>query len=115
MAVYVDNMLVRADVPNGAHTVRGRWSHMQADTREELDAMADTIGLRRSWIQHPGEWMEHYDVTLTKRALALKAGAIELIIGSPEWSEFNDRKRSQDVALMARRGRTKWRIVDPSA
>lgn len=78
MAVYVDDMLVRADVPNGNRVVRGRWSHMTADTTDELNAMADAIGMRRAWIQYPGTWKEHYDVTLFKRALAIKAGAIEV-------------------------------------
>jgi hypothetical protein len=80
MAVYVDNFKMRADVPNNGGTVRGVWSHMTADTREELDAMADSIGMRRSWIQYPGTWKMHYDVTLTKRKLAIAAGAIEVDI-----------------------------------
>lgn len=78
MTVYVDNFMVRADVPHGGRVVRGRWCHMTADTRAELDAMADRIGLRRQWIQHPGTWKEHYDVTLTKRAAAVRAEAVEI-------------------------------------
>lgn len=78
MSVYVDDFFTRADVPNGNHVVRGRWCHMTADTREELDVMADAIGLRRSWIQYPGTWKEHYDVTLSKRRAAVAAGAIEI-------------------------------------
>lgn len=79
MTVYVDGVNIRADVPNGARTVRGVWCHMTADTREELDAMADRIGLRRAWIQHPGTWKEHYDLTQSKKRLALAAGAVEAI------------------------------------
>lgn len=79
MSVYVDDMFMPANVPNGARAVRGVWCHMQADTREELDAMADQIGLRRSWIQYPDKpWRRHYDVTKSKRALAVEAGAIEM-------------------------------------
>lgn len=78
MAVYVDNFMVKADVQNGSRVVRGRWSHMTADTRAELDAMADKIGLKRQWIQYPGTWHEHYDVTMSRRAAAVKAGAIEV-------------------------------------
>lgn len=78
MSVYVDNFNVKADVPNGARTVRGVWSHMTADTRAELDAMADAIGMKRSWIQYPGTWKEHYDVTLSKKKLAIANGAIEV-------------------------------------
>jgi len=51
---------------------------MAADTREELDEMADRIGLRRSWIQHPGTWKEHYDVTEPRRKSAVREGAIEV-------------------------------------
>lgn len=78
MTVYVDDFYTRADVPNGNHVVRGKWCHMTADTREELDAMATRIGLRPSWIQYPGTWKEHYDVTLSKRRLAVAAGAVEI-------------------------------------
>ena len=81
MTVYIDNMRMRADVPNGARIVRGRWSHMMADTHEELVAMADRLGLKRAWIQYPGTYKEHYDVTESKRDAAFKLGAMELVIG----------------------------------
>ena len=93
MSVYVDDFFVQADVPNGARVVRGRWCHMTADSREELDAMADVIGLRRSWIQHPGTWKEHYDVTMSRRAAAVRAGAIEITLH--EATERHRRKREQ--------------------
>lgn len=92
MAVYVDNFKMRADVLNGSRTVRGVWCHMTADTREELDAMADRIGMKRSWIQYPGRWNEHYDVTLTKRKLAVAAGAIEVDIREHIRSFLNPRR-----------------------
>jgi len=79
MSVYVDSANIRADVPNGNRVVRGVWCHMTADTRDELDAMADRIGLRRSWIQHPGRWDEHYDLTLSRRRLAVAGGAVEVV------------------------------------
>ena len=82
MPVYVDNAFIPAKVPNGRGVVDSKWCHMTADTREELDAMAVRIGLRRSWIQHPGTWKEHYDVTLSRRAAAVAAGAIEV-----DWRE----------------------------
>lgn len=52
--------------------------HMLADSTAELLAMADTIGLQRKWIQHAGEPGEHFDIAQSKRALAVKAGAIEI-------------------------------------
>jgi hypothetical protein len=52
--------------------------HMVADTRQELDEMADKIGVARKWIQKPGTDREHYDVCMSKRAKAVANGAIEL-------------------------------------
>ena len=79
MAVYVDNMFKPAKVKNGNRSVRAEWCHMQADTPEELDAMADAIGLRRSWIQFPEDPIKrHYDVTRPRRAAAVALGAIEI-------------------------------------
>lgn len=68
--VYVDDM--RA--PFG----RMIMCHMVADTSEELNAMADTIGVARKWIQKPGTTREHYDVCLSARAKAVQAGAVEV-------------------------------------
>jgi hypothetical protein len=72
MTVYVDDM--RA--PFG----RLIMCHMVADTREELEAMADRIGVQRKWIQYPGTHREHFDIALSKRALAVTAGAIEITV-----------------------------------
>ena len=68
MTVYVDN----ARIP-----WRGwRMSHMYADTPSELHALADRIGLKRSWFQDTGHGLPHYDLTDGKRAQALAAGAV---------------------------------------
>jgi len=75
MTVYVDDMNLRADVPSGDHVVRGRWSHLYADTEEELRAFAKRLGLRDSWIQHPGEAGVHFDVTSSVRQRAITQGA----------------------------------------
>ena len=65
MTVYVDDM--RA--PYG----RMVMCHMIADTDDELHAMADAIGVARKW--HQGD---HYDIALSKRALAVQRGAREI-------------------------------------
>lgn len=70
MSVYVDNM--RA--PFG----RMKMCHMFADSTGELVAMADAIGVARKWIQFPGTSREHFDVALSKRALAIANGAREV-------------------------------------
>lgn len=70
MAVYVDNMRAKLG--------RMVMCHMMADTREELDAMADKIGVQRKWIQCVGTEREHYDVALAARAKAVLAGAQEV-------------------------------------
>lgn len=72
MSVYVD------DCFQGPSW--GRWQgggHMQADTPEELHAFAERIGLKRSWFQKGSRpEMDHYDLTRSKRKLALAEGAV---------------------------------------
>jgi hypothetical protein len=63
-------------MPATVGRIRANWSHLTADTTEELLAFAAKLGLRPSWIQNPGHiWKEHFDVTDTKRALAIELGA----------------------------------------
>lgn len=77
MTVYVDD-------------VRHRFGnmvmcHLWADTLDELLAMVDRIGVQRKWIQgHPtlsfgkhrnASWV-HFDIALSKKALAIAAGAV---------------------------------------
>ena len=73
MTVYVDDMY---RYPMGRYG-RMKMSHMTADTTDELLAMADRIGVARRWLQNPGEPGEHFDISLTKRALAVEHGAVE--------------------------------------
>ena len=70
MTVYVDTMRAKYG--------RMTMCHMIADSGSELDAMADRIGVSRRWKQDSGTWREHYDVCLSKRAMAVRAGAIEI-------------------------------------
>lgn len=69
MTVYVDDMRAKFG--------RLVMCHMVADTEAELHAMADCIGVDRKWYQnkprHP-----HYDIALSKRVLAVSAGAVEI-------------------------------------
>jgi hypothetical protein len=71
MTVYVDNSRIPAKVGR----YQSRWSHLFADTQQELHAFADRIGLHRAWFQDaPRTW--HYDVTEGMRAKAIHAGAV---------------------------------------
>ena len=88
MTVYVDNARIPARV--GRHDTT--WSHLFADTQDELHAFAARLGLRRSWFQDPVKvgkpikarpgsraaqnW--HYDVTESKRRQAVSLGAVEV-------------------------------------
>jgi len=70
MAVYIDNF----NAPYG----RMKMCHMIADTTDELLQMADRIGVARKWLQDPGQYTEHFDICLSKKALAVQYGAKEI-------------------------------------
>jgi hypothetical protein len=89
MTVYVDDMR--------ANYGRMIMCHMIADTLDELHAMADTIGVQRKWFQADASW-PHYDIALTKRALAVTAGAEEIT-----WREAGMKCRAWRRALLAAR------------
>jgi len=72
MSVYVDD--ARAFAP---HLLggRARWSHLTADSKEELHAFAAQLGLARSWFQNDNR-LWHYDVVDRIRQRAILLGAI---------------------------------------
>src|SRR5437763_7540038 len=75
MPVFVDDAFRAGDW--------GRWQgggHMQADSLDELHAMADRLGLIRAWLQtKPGRpWRDHYDLTAAKREKAIELGVIPI-------------------------------------
>jgi len=74
MAVYVDDM---HQTEMGKYR-RMKMCHMLADTEDELLAMADKIGVARRWHQYPGTPKSHFDVCMSKRALAVQLGAVEI-------------------------------------
>ena len=79
MSVYVDDMY---RYPVGRFG-RMKMSHLMADSTPELLAMADAIGVARKWLQHEGtgNYSEHFDIAMSKRALAIEQGAIEISYG----------------------------------
>ncbi len=68
--VYVDDMKAKFG--------RMVMCHMIADSDDELHAMADRIGVARRWHQAPPQHDSHYDIALSKRALAVQYGATEI-------------------------------------
>lgn len=88
MTVYVDDMMA----PFG----RMLMCHLVADTRQEIDAIVDVIGVPRRWIQHEGTHKEHYDISAAKRLLAIQEGAVE--ITARELGRMLHRRRSGEVA-----------------
>ncbi|SOD42329.1 DUF4031 domain-containing protein [Nitrosovibrio sp. Nv4] len=65
--VYVDDMK--------AWFGRMIMCHMIADTEAELHEMAGRIGIAHRWYQG-----DHYDISLSRRALAVAAGAAEITL-----------------------------------
>lgn len=65
MTVYVDDMRARFG--------RMIMCHMVADTDAELREMARKIGVAERW--HQGD---HFDICLSKRAMAVELGAVEV-------------------------------------
>jgi hypothetical protein len=63
VAVYVDDARIRW---------RGlEWSHLVADTPDELHRAAERLGLRREWAQERGRTL-HYDLPEHVRARAIE-------------------------------------------
>lgn len=89
MAVYVDDMYLHE-----IGEFRGmKMSHCFADSTEELLIMMDKIGVQRKWIQKKGTDREHFDIALSKRKLAVQAGAIEVTMREAAmrpWSRKKD-------------------------
>lgn len=92
MTVYVDDMKARFG--------KMIMCHMIADSDSELHGMAERLGVAREHHQAPPKHHSHYDISLSKRAEAIRLGAIEVsqttlscmcqyrrhfgILGSPE-------------------------------
>jgi len=54
--------------------------HMIADTPTELRGMADQIGVALKWFQSSAS-APHFDISQSKKRLAIAAGAVELARG----------------------------------
>ncbi len=75
MGCYVDTVRTYP----GAGLRYTRFCHLLADSREELHAMADELGIPRRFFQdHPWRW--HHDLPEHLRARAVQLGAQELTL-----------------------------------
>jgi hypothetical protein len=89
MTIYVNSLIdwsSRSGQYRGEHAGQAQrvgdrhghqWCHLFADDAdcEELHKFAAKLGMRRAWFHG-----NHYDLVPTKRALAVRLGAIELDI-----------------------------------
>lgn len=80
MTVYVDPLFDA--IPQNSRAARhgNKWCHMTVgknDSLEELHSLASTIGLKRSYFQNHA-FYPHYDLTPSKRRLAISKGAVEI-------------------------------------
>jgi len=82
MSVYVDGLVGydEAHIKPEARQHGRRWCHLTADTEDELHAFAARLGLRPSWYQgnYARPALRHYDLVPSKRALAVRLGAVEV-------------------------------------
>lgn len=65
MTVYVDDLM-----DYGWRL--GASCHMYADSLEELHRTAQAIGLRKQWFQVSKSGIPHYDLTASRRRIAVK-------------------------------------------
>lgn len=94
MTVYVDDMLR----PTRVGRLTSRWSHLMADTHEELMEFAARMKLQPAWLQHPGSYREHFDLTEPRRTAALRMGA-QAITYPHGTAEILRRKRLDDPSV----------------
>ncbi len=96
MPVYVDAAIDFSTTASPRCFQGVKSCHMYADTLNELHTMAAKIGLKRSWFQTQSIVM-HYDLVPSKRAHAIKLGAIEQDRHQcvAKWREIGARQREE--------------------
>lgn len=73
MPVYVDPL---RQWGHGPSCFRGGSCHLMADSLEELEAFARSIGLKPEWLQQSQQGIVHYDLTRRRREDAIRKGAV---------------------------------------
>lgn len=97
MTVYVDDM--------AAGFFNMIMCHMVADTEAELEEMAIKIGMNTRWWQYKGTRKTHFDICKSKRALAVRYGAIPVTCHELGFM-LKSRKSSTDPLAPPRPGTT---------
>ena len=90
--------------------------HMWADSLDELLAMADNIGVARRWLQQPpkASWV-HFDIAKSKKAIAIRHGAIltDKYGPSEHVAKLRGNQRMLDAIALARGVRQQPRQPEP--
>lgn len=78
MTVYVDQPFKA--IPKGTQAKRHGtvWCHMIADTHDELLVMIARLWLKPGYVRDGGTHREHIDLIPSKRAQAVRYGAVEI-------------------------------------
>ena len=106
MSVYVDDIFTwpvdtvkNVQARRLAERNKGRWSHMIADSEEELVRFAISIGLKKEWLQHAGTPRAHFDLTPNKRKQAVAKGAKELhgLSFSEKWEQLKEQAKCNSL------------------
>jgi hypothetical protein len=76
MTVYVDDWRQRALLGH----VDAQWSHLIADSDDELHQFAARLGMKQAWFQSDPRrpHRSHYDVTEALRRQAISLGAVAI-------------------------------------
>ena len=79
-AVFVDSLVgwpTQYCLENGKREAWGKeWCHLWSDDMQALHAIAERIGMRRTWFQDDAAF-PHYDLSPAKRLMAIRHGAVE--------------------------------------
>lgn len=101
MTIFVGELFTATPRTKQAQRFGNQWCHMtsDADNIEELHLFAAKLGLRRQYFQGDKPWFQHYDLIASKRAQAVKLGAVEIT-----WREEAEmsNKRREKLAEMTR-------------
>jgi hypothetical protein len=125
VTLLVDSPRLHSAIATAGLPVRSRksaWCHLVSTIGEdELHEFAARLGMKRSWAQlRPGASQAHYDLVPTRRALAVRLGAIEVagrdlvrlnydgaarrgLLGDPAKQAAEAEARALIVAELARR------------